>query len=150
MFSEQINVAAIMREIKSNVIPVEESDSLMTHQAAGNENRYDQISTFLVNTRANNYIPCISVGQNVPLFSKYPRPLAVIVRFCCKVVRKFVKYIIRDQIQVNAGFDALIKALIEHDDALRQEVSELRTALDESNACILELETRLSKIDRSV
>jgi len=145
MFSEQIDVAKIMRQIRSSVVPVEEPAGPSAGCGTAGDGEYERISAFLVNTRNVNYNQCVSVGQVLPSCSKFPGPIAKLLRLCCKVVRKFVKYIIRDQVQVNTNFDACIKALIEHDDALRREVAGLQAALDESNARIRALEARLGE-----
>ena len=143
MFCEQIDVSKIMMEIKKNVITVEEPNVATPNYLGNDATEYERISTFLVNTRQINYQKCISVGQNVPEYSHYMRPVAWILRFIAKVVRKFIRYVINDQIAVNIGVDSCVKALIEHDDALQKEIIQLKKSLNESNEKINALEKLL-------
>ena len=145
MFCEQINVSKIMNEIKNSVIDFEEPkvSSVNCSNAAANE--YERISCYLINTRQNNYAQCVSIGQDIPTYSRFPKPIAMVLRLCAKVIRKFIRYIINDQIKANVGFDSCIKALTEHDDALQSELEDLRNALSESNDRIHKLETLLAE-----
>lgn len=109
MFNTQIDVAAIMREIKKNVVPevVEVS----------NENEVDRIATFIQNTRQNTEAH-IHIGYVLPQALGRPRIVRKMITFIFRVIRKLCRFITNDQIIVNKNTDACIKALVEREDAI--------------------------------
>lgn len=117
MFHSEIDVAEIMREIKSNIVPeVFESSS---------DDELQRITDFINNTR-NNSEEYVNIGYILPNTAKYPPIIRKIVILVLRVIRKLSRFIINDQIVFNKNTVACIKALVEREDAIVRKVAELR------------------------
>lgn len=151
MFSTQVDVAAIMQEIKKNVV-VEE-------QVAGVEiNEVERIADFIQNTRANTN-PHLTIGYVLPQNMGRCGIVRKMLRFFYRVVRKSTRFITNDQIIVNQNTDACIKALVESDDAvcrkfeqeiaaMRQELENMKATHGEQSGKINALNTELQNVKK--
>lgn len=126
MFSTQVDVAAIMQEIKKNVV-VEEP------VAGVNNDEVERIADFIQNTRENTN-PHLTIGYVLPQNMGRCGIVRKMLRFFYRVVRKSTRFITNDQIIVNQNTDACIKALVESDQAvcrkIEQEIAALRQELE--------------------
>lgn len=126
MFSTQVDVAAIMQEIKKNVVVEEVTE-------ATGSNEVERIADFIENTRALTN-PHLTIGYVLPQNMGRCGIVRKMLRFFYRLVRKSTRFITNDQIIVNQNTDACIKALVESDDAVcrrfEQEMNALRQELD--------------------
>ena len=115
MFHSTIDVAEIMREIKSNIVP-EISE-------ASSDDELQRITDFIYNRR-NSSEEYENIGYILPDATKYPSIIRKIIVFVLRVVRKLSRFIINDQIIINKNTNACIKALVEREDAIVRKVTE--------------------------
>lgn len=130
MFDNLIDVSAIMRAIKENVINDNEKQL---------SNELWHTTTFIANTRTDTSMH-IHIGSVLPQAVKYPRFIQKIIRLISRVIRKFSKFILNDQIIVNTNVDACIQELVERDDLI---VKYLSNTLGQ-------LETRVKTLTREL
>ncbi len=119
MFSTQIDVAAIMQEIKSNVVPEmpEVSEVPETPVTQQNNSEVNRIAEFIQNTRRETHT-CINIGYELPVNQNRPGIVRKGISLVYRVIRRATRFITNDQIQVNKNTDVCIQALVERDDAL--------------------------------
>ncbi len=126
LYEEDIDVAAIMREIRDSIVPEEEGLFI--------SDEVDRINQFLENTR-HDMSEHLSVGMTLPPVSNRHNPvMRKLIVFARKVVRKLCKFLIGEQIIVNEGGYACVKALSEKDEAIyiesSRQINELRNEVE--------------------
>lgn len=127
MFDENIDVAAIMNEIKESVVKQDED-----LQRNIDIDEIKRITDYIANVskESERYL---EVGNNLPACRRFPTFIAVCFRFAARVIRKAVSFILRDQIVVNRNMFMCVKALVEREDAvcaaLENRVKELENKL---------------------
>ena len=124
MFDAQIDVAAIMQEIKESVIPEEMNEDELCE--------LQRITEFIENTRRETD-DHVNIGYVLPEMGKYPIFLKKVARFLLRVIRKSLRFITNDQIIVNKNLSACVKALVERENALIKEYDMKISYLAEEN-----------------
>lgn len=115
MYDPQIDVAAIMREIKANIIPEVsflEGEEQEDKQIKATEQEVHRVLSFIENTRLDAQ-PYLVMGMRIPGFGRFNILLRKSFRFLARLIRKSTLHITREQTLVNQSVDANIKALAE-------------------------------------
>lgn len=123
MFNTQIDVAAIMQEIKSKVVPempeIPKTPAAAA-QSSSNDSEVNRIAEFIQNTRKETHT-CINIGYELPVNQNRPGIIRKGISLMYRVIRRATRFITNDQIAVNKNTDACIQALVEREDALSHE-----------------------------
>lgn len=114
MFDENIDVAAIMREIKADVTGDDFGENIRYSLYNSDTNR---ITDFIVNVM-NDSEKYLDIGNHLPLCERYPSFIGVIFRVISRIIRKSARFILRDQIAVNHNTISCLNALIEREDSI--------------------------------
>lgn len=105
MFDEKTDVAEIMRQIKKGVMFDE----------------VKRVTDFLENTNEDSK-KYIEIGSILPECQRFPVLIRKIFRFIARVIRRSSRFIARDQIALNYNVNQCISALIERDDAVKNQL----------------------------
>ncbi len=150
MYNNEIDVAAIMREIKASVVPQndftlapEQLNGLIEVRDAYKE--LNRIQEFITNTR-NNSAPFLDMGMRLPECSRFNLFLRKILRFVARFIRKAIHHISKEQSIVNHNTDACIKALTESNQVILKTLF-CMNELSESNK---QLSQRIQELEKQL
>ena len=128
MYNKEIDVAAIMRDIKSRVIPenstfieIDDCESKENREIISIINEVDRIHSFINNTRENS-ADYLDFGMRIPEYSRFPYIIRKILVLITRIMRKLTRFLAKDQTIVNKNTDATIKALVESQEQLLKSI----------------------------
>ncbi len=128
MFSKQVDVAAIMQEIKRNVVVEEVKEEVINNEVG-------RITDFVENTRKQTE-GYLAIGSVLPQNMRRPKWMRKGINFFYRVVRKCTRFLANDQIKVNQNTNACIKALVESDIAVCARFEQELAVLKKKIACL--------------
>lgn len=126
MYDKSIDVAEIMRKIKSEVMPEDvytsKSSSKTPQILADSINEINRIHSFLINTRSNMELHKV-IGYNVPKFDRFPLLVRKLLRLTARIISKTTRFITREQNIVNDDISAFLKAVVESEQQIIKALS---------------------------
>lgn len=133
MFDGTVDVAKIMREIKSTIVPDHYALTDYSGELAGQMKAFDaeleRISSFISNT--SSMLERIPVGENLPGYNRFIWPIRPVFRMISKVMRKSIMFAIRDQQEVNRQLCDVNKALLERQNIILERQNCIMRKIDE-------------------
>lgn len=130
MFDNEIDVAAIMQKIKQSVVGNDVDECIES-------NEVERITEFINNTRRENE-PYMEIGLRLPQALRFPSVIRKIIVLFSRAVRKSTRFMAKDQIIVNHNVDACIKALVEREDAIKNDFEQRLQDLECQNVQLLQ------------
>lgn len=126
MYNKFIDVAEIMRKIKSEVIPEDTYMSELSGQTSqglsDTISEINRIHSFITNTR-DNIDHHKRIGYNIPTFDRFPWPLRKLFVFTARIVARITRFITREQNVVNEDISASLKAIVESERQILNAIS---------------------------
>ena len=156
MFSEEIDVASIMRDIKEEVLK-EGSQELDFSEISGRtyfENIHSQMSEYnqaseriakyLANTHAET-VSRLNIGFTLPQFGKFGRFIGFFARQFARIIRKSISFVIQDQRDVNIKQAEMARALLELSDVLDMKIKLINLRIDDLEKMIKQINEGMEK-----
>lgn len=148
MYDKFIDVAEIMRKIKSEVIPEDTFVTEFNGQASQGlstfVNEINRIHSFLINTRGDMDFHK-RIGYSIPRFDRFPWPIRKIFVLIARIVAKTTRFITREQNVVNEDISASLKAIVESERQIVKALSYMDTLYQK-----VELENKRKYMNSSV
>lgn len=144
MFNETIDVADIMRKIRSEVLPDDnfdvQFDSNVSQELSNLTNDIKRIHEFIINTR-NNIENHKNIGYNIPAYSRFPWIVRKPFHFISRIFSLAIRFITREQNIVNNDVSASIKAIVESE----QQIFKALSIISNHSSKLEEINVVLSK-----
>lgn len=126
MYDKSIDVAEIMRKIRSEVIPEDIYATKLSSETpqvlSDSINEMNKIHSFLVNTRNNMELHKI-IGYSIPRFDRFPWLARKIFTFTARIIAKATRFITKEQNIVNDDISASLKAIVESEQQIMKALS---------------------------